>query len=274
MTVNKANYLELLGRDQQALSLMRKNIDHDMKKYYRGPGSYGAADDQLRPRMWDAEAIFLSLVGRHYGVDYHTPDEIAQLLASGIDIVVDYFFGKHLLIPRWAEQMSKSPQNKQLQWLEPYQYGTLFCLLAHDDERLKRLAEWVEPGLPLDETPNLLSVQDNSYHKLLAEFLSEGTIANEQLREDIVESRKRRPKLLLSCLGAIEASDEQVFVKHFKSYLNHFLKTDFADGGFQRYVSIEGSILWHVASRNGITGSGLSDKQHAVIITRESLGIE
>jgi hypothetical protein len=274
MTQEKTTYADLLGIDRQVIGLARKDIEHDISKRFRGLGNYTVPDGQVVHRERDTGIVFKSLVGKHLGVDYQSVEEIAQLLVAGIEISVDYFYGDYLLDPKWAEQMSKQPDNEYLSWLEVFQNGSLFCLLGNDDENLRRLAQWVEPSLPPNETPYLYSVQDNSYQKLLAEFLATGTTTSKQLRSDVENSRKRRPKLLLSCLDAIEAKDEMQFSKHFKSYLNHFLKSEFYDGGLPCYASIQGTILWHVAARNGINVSDLSEKQHATIITRESLGIE
>jgi hypothetical protein len=51
------------------------------------------------------------------------------------------------------------------------------------------------------------------------------------------------------------------------------LKTEFGGRRHSSYFSIEASILHHVAQRAGIEPTGLDDKQQALIMTRETLGL-
>lgn len=195
-------------------------------------------------------------------------------MQAAIEISLDYFYGAYLDDPRWAEQMAKVPENEGLPWVEVFRNGLLFCLLSEDEQSLQRLATWIDPDLPFDETSFLLSLQDNSYYKLLAFYLSNQASVDQDLTAMIENSRKRRPKLLLSCLQAIETDDKQAVVLRLQQFLDYFLKTELDSSGFRTFFSIEGTILWHVAKQNGMNISELSDKQMALIITRESLEIE
>ncbi|MCI0333879.1 MAG: hypothetical protein L0228_11730 [Planctomycetes bacterium] len=168
--------------------------------------------------------------------------------------------------------MRKTRDSHNLSWFEVYRGGLLLSFLSKNDAGQRKLVEWIEPWLPFDESSYLVTVHDNTYHKLLAEYIKNGQIDSTALANEIQQCRKQRPKLLFTCLAAIRDRDVSAFNSPLKKVLNDHLKKEFGSRVASDFC-IEATILWHVAQRAGITPADLGEKQAALNMTRESLGL-
>ncbi len=266
----KLNY-EILGcEDLKHRFQSQIKIDED----FLGLGNYPTEYSQTYSRHLDSQLCLELAVFRHLGLDVSL-EHLERYVSEGTKIAVDYFFGEYLDSDevRKLEDMEKSPDNEYLRWFAVYRNGLHLAHMAEDADAEKTLVDWIEPWLPFDESSYLVSEQDNSYHKLLAEYIKTGRVSNAELIDGIQKSRRKGPKLLLDCLVAIRDKNAKAFSAKLNNYLTYVLKDKEFGTEFTLCFSIEGSILCHVAKRAGIEPTGLNEKQTALIMTRETLGL-
>jgi len=279
MDSNSKNEAKILGFSIGEMDRHLSGYQHSYKRF-RGLDKYDEMDDLgIRQHTLVKHDIMICcefLLAAHWKFDLvHISQEPPSFwLDQGVALSLEYFYGDYLTNFRSHQKIKKSEKNSHLRWLEVYRFGLLFSLLSQDTESMTKLAEWVEPWLCDNETSFLLSPADNSYHKYLANHLTGRAKGNEDLRASIEKSKKRRPKLLLLCLDAIENKDSAEFKVALKKHLAHFLRYDFEAEDIRMRFSFEGSILWHVAALADITIDGLSSSEMALIMTQESLSMK
>ena len=89
----------------------------------------------------------------------------------------------------------------------------------------------------------------------------------------IEESRNKRAKMLYGCLQEVVARDEAAFHEELDKYLKRYLRVELKDESIDEWISLDGTILWHVARNHGLQAPKLGEKEAALIVTAESLGI-
>ncbi|MGL4513381.1 MAG: hypothetical protein ACRCT8_09850 [Lacipirellulaceae bacterium] len=249
-----------------------RNVASALRRF-NGLEGYPTPCDPVAARYFDVTASLDLCVLTHLEVGA-TGFDLQYYIKQGVRVAVDYFYGDYLRTDeKAARMMCKAPDNESLSWCEVHREGLLLAILAEDPEAERRLVEWVEPWLPFDGGGYAVKPEDNAFHKLLAEHLREGRFVTPALREAILAKRSKRPKLLLACLEAVQAGDGVAFAKGFREYLAYFLKSDFDQRGFESLFSVDGSILVEVARRAGIEPTGLSEKESALLMTRQTLGL-
>ncbi len=241
-------------------------------KRYKGPNNYPASVNQTGIRLTDIKMCIYVALFKHLGFDVSHLGSVVKYLNEGTEIAVDYFFGSYLQDQLWARNQERAPGNVGLSWFEAYRNGLFLSLITLNCEAEKKLIQWIEPWLPFDESSYLVTEYENHYHKLLAEYLKFRKLKTQNLIKEIEGCCNKRPKLLLQSLDALVADNSKSFSKCLSAFTTDYLKSDFRDE-IRTYFSIEASILCLIAARQGITPTGLSEKQTALIMTRETLGL-
>ena len=263
-------------RKEQEASTLQALVKQSLELHgsrYRGLGNYPPEKSQLLMRGRDIRYCYELATFKHLQLDIGSID-IEEYLEEGARVAVDYFYGDYLKKNRDAAYaMKKSPRNNDLSWFSVYRYGLFLSFLSQDVESEHKLIDWIEPSLPFDESMHLVTAQDNDYHKLLAEFIEHDELITKKLVASIQKCRKQRPKLLLACLTALQKRDDKGFVSNLKKFLDYYFKREFGEEGIDSYFSIEASILWFLAEWLDLVPAGLTEKQSALIMTRETLGL-
>ena len=109
---------------------------------------------------------------------------------------------------------------------------------------------------------------------MLARYIERSDTAYPDVEASLEAGKLKRTKLLHGCLNSLRAMDAAAVSKSTAEFLKYYLKSEFDSSGIATLFSIEGTIVWHVAQRAGLEITGLSDKARAMIITRETLGID
>lgn len=266
-------FLSRTGAAGTIAELVDDALESIAERYY-GPGNFPPDKDPVGVRQDDIDYCIEIATYQHLELDLD-PAVTAEYLEEGAAIAVNYFYGDYWKSNRdIALARKKSPKNKDLEWFDAYRSGLLLAFLSEDVEAEQKLVDYVEPWLPFDESKWLVSLQDNDYHKLLAQFIKHNEVTNMKLVSGIQSSRKQRPKMLLACLLALEVGDVDTFGKHLKKFLDYYIKCEFGEAGIGSYFSMEASILWYLAEWLEIKPKGFSDKQSALIMTRETLGLD
>jgi hypothetical protein len=261
---------EVLGLEnlQHRVSLGLRQFDSS----HHGLKNYRPEQSQLDVRLFDVWDCPKFASYKHLGFDIGAMD-VGQLINEGAEIAVDYFYGDFLQTnTNVAFRQRKAPDNNSLSWFDVYRDGLFLTYLAKNDMARRKMIEWIEPWLPFDSGSYFVTVHDNNYHKLLAEFLRDGKITSHELEQEFGKCRKTGPKLMFACLTAIRENNAEAIALPLKKLLDNYLKTDYYKGS-STLSCAEGSIIWHVARDAGLDVNGLSEKQAALIMTRESLGL-
>ncbi len=246
---------------------------HKVNERFCGLGNCPPEWSQIEVRKADITTCLEIATFCHLGFDVSHLD-VARFVNEGAKIAIDFFYGDYIQVDNnEGLSMRKNPDNLYLSWYEVYRDGLHLAHMSQDSDAEKKLVDWIEPWLPFDESSYLVSEYDNSYHKLLAEYIKTGQVANSELEGELRNCRKKGPKLLLACLTAICEEDPEAFSASLKKFLACFLKYRDFGKRIATCFSIEASILCHVAKRAGIEPTGLNEKQTALIMTRETLGL-
>jgi len=235
-----------------------------------GPiGDYSNPDhDQNARRTGDLDTCMCAVLLQHFEVA-HPLGEVRAYAERIVAMTLDYFFGP------WRDAYHfypKKPWNraqcrKRLEWVKSYREGLLCALLLDDREAALRLADWPGPDVnrkDLDFTP-----ADIDYYILQARHLKGSpTSESKRLVASIQAGPRRRANKLLTALQAIEAGDASRFEAALTGYLKHFWSYEAELDELGRSVSMDGSILWHVARRAGLA---LPAERMDLIVTQQSI---
>jgi hypothetical protein len=172
---------------------------------------------------------------------------------------------EHYLYGGWREGYREFPNSnrltaaearRELPWIDPYREGLLLALLSDDERALARIVAWPAEDLPVDDGTLDLTGMDNKYHVWLAGRLrGEGM---DDLAGVIRAGKRARAVLLLETAEAVFAGDGAGAAKRLKKLGGNFRKSGFRTNRMDASVSVEGTILWHVARRRGMTLGGLT----------------
>jgi hypothetical protein len=186
-----------------------------------------------------------------------------QLVAA----VLYYFFGPWREKVRWHEHSFTSMSTKvlnreqtraKLQWISFYRDALPAALSLGDWEAADRLLEWPGPDLKDDVDP-FNSIEDNAYQIWLAMRLRGDSGSEVDARRDWITRRSRpRQKLLALAADALFAGEPKTLAKTLTDYLEYYRKREIdlqRDPGWRlvrQGISLDGTVLWHLARRRGL----------------------
>lgn len=163
---------------------------------------------------------------------------------------------------KWPDEeplLTREQARAKLEWIRVYRTCLLCALLVDDESSLSRVLAWPDTDLPVDDDLGDLTAMDNKYHIYLAMRLRGDPLAKFEPVAKVVRTGKRpRAALLLESAEAALVGDEALYAEKLKHVLSNWRKTLKPDEF--RVVSIEGSILWHVARRRGLALPELPEK--------------
>lgn len=142
----------------------------------------------------------------------------------------------------------------------------MLALYVDDEVAIRRLFEWPDTDLPVDDGLCNLTAGDNQAHIALAFRLRgepERKIA--QIVEKLRASNRKRAIVFWSAVEAIAAKEPPAFATQIKELCNLYRKSAFQHSGFHN-VHVDGSILWHLARRAGITLPELGERSLDLIL--------
>lgn len=230
------------------------------------------AHDQDMRRTIDLNSCMNAVLLQHFEAE-HPLGGVRPYAEKVVSIALDYFFGPWRdAYKSGRKTMNRAQCRKKLEWVKPYREGLLCALLLDDREATLRLADW--PDTDVNKEDLDYSPADIDYQIVLARHLKGRPAAeSEKLIAGITAGSKRRPKLLLAALQAIQEGDAAAFGPDLTKYLQHFRKSEAELDELQRSVGMDASILWQVARQAGMALPGLPADSMDLIVTRESAGV-
>jgi hypothetical protein len=141
----------------------------------------------------------------------------------------------------------------RLPWLDAYCLGLALALCLGDEAATDRLLEWPDRDLRFDEGFLDKTRADNAYQIWLASRLrGESAESTADLLEQVLGSKRKRPKLLAAPAQALLAGDSAGFTRSLTSYLRYYRTSELNPRLVTTAMSNEGTALWHLARRRGL----------------------
>ncbi len=240
-------------------------------------GSSSGYLDPMCIRIMDIGNAFsvIALEFFQFGHPFGSVKPFAEIVsASGVEL----FCGKWR--NEYVDEKGKGFTSDELRqsntWVGEYQKSLLCALLLDNKKDWSQLAGW--PGDDVFKGELDHSTNDIDFLIVHANFLKGISLSqNPEFVDRIRCGKKRRPKMLLEILEAIEKKDVKATVKTFEKYEKYFNKSEYnpeEDNYIEGNICMYGSILWNTAKVLGveipITTEEIADR----IVTPQSIGLE
>ncbi len=165
-----------------------------------------------------------------------------------------------------SEPMTRAQSRTRLGWIDDYRRGLLMALLVDESKAIRRIVEWPDTDLMVDDGSWDLTAADNDVQIALAFALrGERGTRLKRLVEKIRSSKRKRAMTFWAAVEAIVAGDAKGFARHLREATALYQKSGFSTNGVEA-VHIEGSILWHVARRAKLTLPELPQRTQDLIL--------
>jgi len=184
----------------------------------------------------------------------HACSDARAVARAGVARAIEFCYGAwrdgHQDFP-YSQPMSRAQTRAELGWITPYCEGLFLALYVDDESAFRRLIDWPDTDLPIDEGLTNLTAGDN-YGQIGLAFLLRGEPKEKiaQVVEKLHASKRKRAKVFWAAVEAIFAKDCASFAKQMKELCSLNRKSP-PERDFPR-VHVDGSILWHLARRSGI----------------------
>lgn len=226
------------------------------------------------------DCLFVCIIN-HFGI-VHPFGSSEKYVKVGVDLCLGYFFGDwreaydFYLGDDFEKTLNRDECRRKLGWDIEFHAGLTLSLLADDDNAIRNLAGWVDWDLIeyIEYIGPPITLNDFKYYVILGMYLSGRSLDScESAMNDILNGRNRRPKLLLRTLLAIHERDEVAFRKLFIEYVKYYRKQEIEFGSLPECYSIQATILWAVARREGLIVSDPPEDIMELVVTPESIGL-
>jgi hypothetical protein len=199
--------------------------------------------------------------------EFHDPRAVAKIAVAG---AVEFVHGDWREGYRewyYSDRMTRAESRKKLRWIDAYRAGLLMALFLDDETAIRRILEWPDTDLPVDEGTLDLTAADNHIHIALAFALrGEPKVRVDEVADRIAKSKRKRAITFWAAARAILDGDAPTFASRFKDLLALYRKSGFQADCIYNIVHIDGSILWHAARRSKLALPELSEKMMDMIL--------
>jgi hypothetical protein len=175
--------------------------------------------------------------------------------AQCIELTFQHFFGNWRNVElKWqGRKVTPETARKKLPWMQIWKAAAVCGLSTEGVALFSKVVDYVEDDLGFDEATRDFDKADNKYEVLVSRFIRGKALTDSpRLVKLIREGKGRRPRMLLDVLEAVEAGDSDAMGKRLAAYLAYFRKTEFRTNRLDCTLSMEGSVLWHLARRKGM----------------------
>jgi hypothetical protein len=163
--------------------------------------------------------------------------------------------------------MARAESRKTLNWIDVYRAGVLVALFLDDETAIRRVLEWPDTDLPVDDGKMDLTAADNQVHIALALALrGEPKARVAELADRIAGSKRKRAITFWAAAQAMLDGDAAAFTSRFKELVALYRKSGFETNCIESIVHIDGSILRHGARRSGLGLPELPEKMMDMIL--------
>jgi hypothetical protein len=272
----------------EALGFAKKDVDGTARlaiRMFKGcsspPDFPGKLADLVRVQQWvdtvDRVALDTFALGAlGYTVEHPVLRDWREAGRQLVAAVLYYLFGPwREKFPLGREVLNRKQARAKLTWITHYRDALPMALSLSDWESADRLLEWPGPDLNDDQGFDLnLTAEDNAYQIWLAMRLRGESGSKVDARRDLIARRSRpRPKLLALAADALFAEKPDQFAKTLADYLTYYRQREIdlrRDPGMRvvwQGISLDGTVLWHLARRREL-GKIKLPKELMIMIAR------
>lgn len=206
---------------------------------------------------------------------YETPPIVEQRMNEGFDVALDYFLGDWWINNQeYRPLVDKNSSQFNYLWFQPFSEGLLLGLLTARWDQISQMCSWVEPRIwPYPESYELGA---QLFMSIASSLRPEPLRGLADLEAGVDKCRGKKQKLAFKAWLAARALDQKAFDQAIKESLAHYLKNYQAElASVQASIGIVQSVIVLSAMRLGLSfPSNLTEREAALLITRESLGLQ
>jgi hypothetical protein len=169
------------------------------------------------------------------------------------DFALEYFYGTwrnevptddKIIDPVWWKRMGGG-------WIDEFRHAMLWTTCLRQWGKVVEIAAYPTPEcveyLPIKVNPYL------AYYLCLAVVIRGEKLESYKKYVEIIErGSRKKEKLMLEVLKAIDGADKALFDKAFVDYMKYYEKKEFPADDFDEKVSIDGTILFNIALHNNL----------------------
>jgi hypothetical protein len=184
------------------------------------------------------------------------PTEARVWGQNALELLRDLFFGEWRKRGFPADQRTFADEKHirtKKPWLYEYRRALFWSLVLGDETALMAFAKYAGDDCADESISTDFKASDRAWYIMLARFVRGEHPSVMRPSAELIESeRKKKPKLMLACLIAIATRNQQGLTDALSAYLKYFKAHEFPGPAIDDKLSIDGSILVHVAERAGM----------------------
>lgn len=211
-------------------------------------------------------ALISSLVGREAWPEYGL-DKLQFEIPVGSALAVDYFCGpwRDAYQP-WDDDETTIWDRKtcraEFQWVDPYRDGLICAFYIDDRAAVMKILSYTAGGaLGEDEGTLDRTADDCAFYELLGAYGVGDTSLMQRQLDVVRNSKRRRVKLLTAMFESMLGGDAKIFAKATNKYLAGYMKTEHRTNRLDAAISLDGTIMWHLAKLAGCADMGLVEDE-------------
>jgi hypothetical protein len=204
----------------------------------------------------------LTILNFGYPNDLPSPIVICKEI---IQLSIEFLFGEWQYTTRWHDSgklFDKNQARKKIEWYYPFLSGLLSSLIIDDSSSVEKITNFPDTDVMNKQDIYDVTKEDTVFIFLLASWIREGHIPkSKKLINCIIESTRRCPKFLFSCLEAIDKMDYSLFLQSMKKYLKFFYDSDTTPSN---QISQAASLLYLLAMQKGLIATDFHEETISV----------
>jgi hypothetical protein len=193
----------------------------------------------------------------------HEFSDVKTQARAGAARAIFYFYGA------WRDGYKEFDDSKpktreqtraKLGWIDHYREGLLMALYVDDETAIRRLIEWPDAELPVDDGIDDLTAADNLAQIALACRLRDEREAKvAQVVKKLRASNRKRPIAFWAAVVAMLEKATREFASSLKQLYDLYRKKAPENDRLMR-PHVDASILWHLARRSAIALPDLPER--------------
>jgi hypothetical protein len=197
-----------------------------------------------------ADSIFFSARICFYYYFTEEKENIDKYARPMLDYAIEYFFGEWRKSTPVDGNIGEELLKRSELWIRYFRESILWATVLGEWEKAREIAKYPDE---LSMEADFESKEKKAWYIVLAVYLREGGLQNARRYIRIIETgRKKREKLLLNVLRAIEKKDPEQFAKEFNKYLKYYKAYEFPKDLIPEKLAIDGTILFNLAREQGM----------------------
>ena len=252
-----------IGLDAEKCAGALHNIGLTFQQEISNPTESVLGNDYLK-----ADAVRECLVLVYFGYleaipSGHMFSDVSGQPRACVAKALEYFYGDwregYKDFP-YSEPDTRAQTRAKLGWIETYREGLLMALYIDDETAIRRLIEWPDTELPVDDGIFNQTAGDNLAQIALAcRLRGEPEAKVAEVVEKLQASKRKRASVFWEAAVAILDKKPREFAASLKQLCTLYWKQAAENDRIIR-PHVDGSILWHLARRSSVALPDLPER--------------